>query len=230
MRRWLLLLVLPVLVASVLWVLRAIVLPPAWNPSAPLDLRDAPNWMTRVKLGGLDRDPEACIAALIRAGLPVQRLPPQPERNGCGIRNPVRLAGEVSFTPFAPVVNCPVAAAWAIFERHGLQPAATAAFGQRVVSVRHLGAYNCRNVNGPGRGVRSEHATANALDIAAFTLADGRSVGLPRDWRANGPAGAFLTAVRDGACRVFAATLGPAYNAAHRDHFHLDRGGARVCQ
>jgi hypothetical protein len=28
--------------------------------------------------------------------------------------------------------------------------------------------------------------------------------------------------VRDGACRLFATVLSPDYNAAHRDHLHLD--------
>ena len=40
----------------------------------------------------------------------------------------------------------------------------------------------------------------------------------------------FLHAVHRGACRYFDAVLGPAYNAAHADHFHFDRGGFRACR
>lgn len=44
------------------------------------------------------------------------------------------------------------------------------------------------------------------------------------------PKAAFLRQVRDGACHGFSAVLGPDYNAAHRDHFHFDRGPYRVCR
>ncbi|WP_043837496.1 extensin family protein [Muricoccus aerilatus] len=230
MRRWLPLLLLPLLAALVLLLPRAVVLPPAWDPSAPLDLRAPPGFLTRYKLSRMAREPGACAAAFALSGIPLHQLPPQPLREGCGIVEPVRLASELRFLPSAPVVNCPIAAAWVVFERHGLQPAALASLGQRVTGVRHLGTYNCRNVYGQEGGRRSQHATANAIDIAGFTLADGRSVGLPRDWNAPDQAGDFLRRARDAACRVFATVLGPDYNAAHRDHFHLDRGGWGTCR
>jgi hypothetical protein len=231
MRRWLLLLpLLAILAALFLLLPRALVLPPALDPSAPLDLRAPPSLLTRYKLSRMGRDPGLCAASFAISGIPLQPLPPQPLRNGCGIAEPVRLPSELRFSPNAPIVNCPLAAAWAVFERHGLQPAAEEAFGQRVTGVRHLGSYNCRNVYHREAGRRSRHATADALDIAGFTLADGRSIALPRDWDSPPPANTFLRAVRDGACRVFGAVLGPDYNAAHRDHFHLDRGGWSTCR
>ena len=77
----------------------------------------------------------------------------------------------------------------------------------------------------------SEHAVANAIDIRGFVLDDGRIVSLARHWSsAKGPEAAFLREVNDGACRFFNAVLGPDYNAAHRDHFHLDMGRWRVCR
>jgi hypothetical protein len=36
--------------------------------------------------------------------------------------------------------------------------------------------------------------------------------------------------VRDGACLFFDGVLSPDYNAAHRDHLHLDRGRYRYCR
>ncbi len=72
-------------------------------------------------------------------------------------------------------------------------------------------------------------ATGDAVDIAAFHLADGRTVSVARDWASAGPQGAFLHRVRDGACRVFNGVLSPDYNAAHRDHLHLDMGQWTHC-
>jgi hypothetical protein len=88
---------------------------------------------------------------------------------------------------------------------------------------------------GRDAGAWSEHATANALDIAAFRFADGRRVSVVGDWEGTPEERAFLREVRDGACKLFATVLSPDYNAAHRDHFHLDqadRGGMgwRACR
>ncbi|MBP0446814.1 extensin family protein [Roseomonas sp. SSH11] len=230
MRRRVLLILLPVLALLLLVLPRAVMLPPAWNPLAPLDLREPPGLLTRYKLSRMAREPGLCAASFAHSGIPLQALPTQPIRDGCGIAEPVRLPTELRLSPSVPVVNCPFAAAWVIFERHGLQRAADRALGQQVTGMRHLGSYNCRNVYHREGGRRSQHATANALDIAGFTIADGRSIGLPRDWDGPPPANTFLRAVRDEACRVFGAVLGPDYNAAHRDHFHLDRGGWGVCR
>ena len=57
-----------------------------------------------------------------------------------------------------------------------------------------------------------------------------RRIRVQRDWGTSDAGGLFLREVRDGACRVFDGVLGPEYNEAHRDHFHLDRGGWRVCR
>ncbi|MBU2089188.1 MAG: extensin family protein, partial [Alphaproteobacteria bacterium] len=35
---------------------------------------------------------------------------------------------------------------------------------------------------------------------------------------------------RDSACRYFNTVLGPEYNTAHADHFHLDLGKSRICR
>lgn len=200
-------------------------LPPEWDPRAPLDFRAEPNMMTRWKLARMRMQPESCFAAFEASGLTPQRLPDRASDTGCPLVDTMRLEGESAvLSPARPMVTCPVAAAWLLFERHALQPAAEAHFGSQVSRVQHLGTYNCRNVYHRQQGRRSQHATANAIDIAGFTLANGREVRLVRDWDAEGSPGAFLRDVRDGACRYFGAVLGPDYNAAHRDHFHLDKG------
>jgi len=111
-----------------------------------------------------------------------------------------------------------------------LQPAAQRVFAQPVVQVDHLGSYACRNVYNRKEGRLSQHASANALDIAGFRLADGQRIELLRDWPGEGAKARFLREVQAGACEQFNTVLGPEYNAAHRNHFHLDMGGWRVCR
>lgn len=205
-------------------------LPPEWDPRAPLDFRAEPNLMTQWKLARLKLQPDACFAAFEASGLSVQRLPDRAADTSCPLVDTLRLEGETAaLSPARPTVTCPVAAAWLLFERHALQPAAEAQFGSRVTRVHHLGTYACRNVYGRAEGRRSQHASANAIDIAGFTLANGREVRLPRDWSVEGAPSAFLRQVRDGACAYFGAVLGPDYNAAHHDHFHMEQGHWRQC-
>jgi hypothetical protein len=88
---------------------------------------------------------------------------------------------------------------------------------------------------GRRNGLWSEHARANAVDIAGFRLEDGTRISVAADWNDKGGKGRFLHQVRDGACRLFATVLSPDYNAAHHDHLHLDeaqRGawGWRACR
>lgn len=230
-KRALLLLLLPLalLGAALAGFLR---LPPAWDPFAPLDLRAAPNLMSRFKLAQMKWQPDRCFAAFEAAGIPVRRVADQPSDEGCEILEALRLDFGPALTPAAPMATCALGASWAIYVNAVLQPVAREHLGQEVVRIRQLGTYACRAVRG-GRGDgtrRSQHATANALDVAGFVLADGREVSLARDWDDPGPRGAFLHAARDGACRVFDAVLGPEYNALHRDHFHLDRGPWRACR
>ena len=111
-----------------------------------------------------------------------------------------------------------------MFEHHALQPAAQAVYGQAVKRVDHLGSFACRNVYNRENGRRSQHATADALDISGFRLADGRFISVLKDWPKDNQDARFLHQVRDGACDMFSVVLSPDYNAAHRNHFHVDVG------
>jgi hypothetical protein len=135
----------------------------------------------------------------------------------------MRLARNTDFAPSGLVTSCPVAAALALFEREVLQPAADRHFGSKVTSIEHAGSYSCRRIYGRAQGRFSEHATADAIDIIGFRLADGTRISVLRDWRMDGPKRAFLRDARDGACSLFATVLSPDYNAAHADHLHLDQ-------
>ena len=111
-----------------------------------------------------------------------------------------------------------------------LQALARTHMGSDLARIDHLGSYACRNVNSTECGRRSQHATANALDIAGFRFADGRTASVLDDWSADSPAGRFLAAAHDAACGYFNTVLGPAYNDLHANHFHLDLGRARICR
>ncbi|NUZ04599.1 extensin family protein [Schlegelella sp. ID0723] len=208
----------------------ALRIPPEWNPWAPLAVADPTTLVTRFKLRRLADDPVACRAALDTSALRFASEPDRSEDGNCGWRDAVRVSGLPARvgTPF--VLTCPAAVSLALWEHHRLQPLARQHFGQPVVRVDHYGSYACRNVRGGVSGRRSEHAGANALDVAGFTLADGRRITVARDWAGSGPASAFLHDVHAGACDFWNVVLSPNYNAAHRDHLHLDRAPYRVCR
>ncbi len=188
------------------------------------------------KLAALGDRPGECRALLGRAGVEHVPVPPRHEGPDCGYDDGMRLAGgDVRFAPAGVVTSCPVAAAIHLLEERIIQPAALRRLGSRVVAIDHAGSYSCRRLYGRSEGAFSEHATADALDITGFRLADGRRVSVLGDWSGDAAKAAFLRDVRDGACRLFATVLSPDYNAAHFDHLHLDQAargsvGWRMCR
>lgn len=206
---------------------------PEQFPWTPLSLADPVGPFTAGKLAALGGDPEQCRALLAAVGdrdrpaPPVAAATPQ-----CGYADGMRVVAEPGAPDFAPgglVTACPVAAALRLWLPM-VQQAARRRLGARVTRIEHFGSYSCRRLYGGSDGPWSEHATADALDIAGFRLADGRRVTVAADWVGDGAEAAFLRDVRGGACRLFATVLSPDYNEAHRDHFHLDqaaRGGLR---
>ena len=205
-------------------------MPAEWNPWAPLDVRASPNLLTRYKLSRLQDDPALCDQVLKTSGLRVSRQADTAADSACPLRNVLRVQGADAALSSSFLASCPLAVAFALFERHSLQPAAQAIFGQRVSRVEHLGSFACRNVYNRAEGRLSQHASANALDIAGFRLADGRSISVLKDWPGEGDSARFLRQVRDGACDDFNVVLSPDYNAAHRNHFHLDMGRWWACR
>lgn len=130
-------------------------------------------------------------------------------------------------------VTCPLAETLAGWARFGVDRAARQYLGSPLVRIETMGSYACRNVIGASHGParRSAHATANAVDVAGFDLADGRRVRIASNWNDPDPAvRAFLRTVRGSACKRFATVLSPDYNAAHHDHLHVEVGGSgRLC-
>ncbi len=197
-----------------------------WGEAA---LDRPPGWLARIQINSLAADPAACIAALDRSQLRYRRTPGRAITQGCGLEAAVRpLRSHISYNgPFD--LTCGMMAALYWYEAE-LQRLARAHLGTSIARIDQLGTYACRNVNNARTGRRSQHATANAIDIAGFRFADGRTAFLLQDWGKDTPEGRFLAEARDAACRFFNVVLSPDYNALHANHFHLDLGGFRMCR
>ena len=196
-------------------------------PWTELDLAQPVGAFTGRKLAGLAGEGAQCKALLEQAGVRFAALPPREAGPQCIYRDAVRFApGGASTIDYRPAdfgTACPVAAALVLWEWHVVQPAAVEHLGERVVAIDHFGSYSCRRVYGRAEGGWSEHATANAVDIAGFRLENGTRISVLDDWDGDGAKADFLRQVRSGACDLFATVLSPDYNAAHCDHLHLDQ-------
>jgi hypothetical protein len=206
--------------------------PQRYSPFAPLSLDDPPRWFVDARLATLRREPAYCRVLLKPPHVVASPAAEQPIVNGCGWSNAFRVAEVAGARLSIDKLSCEATAALALWLEREVQPLARQMLGSPVVEIRHYGGYNCRNIAGNvfWKDVRSQHATANAIDIAGFTLADGRTVSVAKGWPGNGPEGRFLRAAHGAACAYFRVAIGPDFNAAHRDHFHLDRGPMWRCR
>ncbi|MDR0181554.1 extensin family protein [Lysobacter arvi] len=179
--------------------------PEAWNPWAPLRIDAPPNLLTRFKLDRAANDRAACRSALAQADM---RLSPVDDRvtgEHCGFTNAVRIERTSVAIGADVTLSCRSALSLAMWERHVLQQAAQANLGARVVRIEHLGSYACRNLYGEQGRRRSQHATADALDVAGFVFDDGRRVRVLKDWR---PAPASSASVSSTAASASADAAG----------------------
>ena len=194
---------------------------PQHNPWAPLDLRYPPGIATHAKFARLKDDMTECRAVLARSEVAFTALSPTGE-GACARPDRTRLS-DYPLAPDTPAVTCPVSVALEIWRRDTVVPVARKVLGSEVARIEHLGAFSCRRMYGGADGPWSEHATANAIDIAGFVLKDGRRISVLKDWQGSGEKAEFLRTVRTGACDSFATVLSPDYNAAHSYHLHLDQ-------
>jgi hypothetical protein len=213
-------------------VMRQGVLPPALSPLPALDLSVPNAWFVDWRIAELKRDRALCSRVLQPPIISAAPVRDNPIVDGCGWENAVRISNAGGAKLSIGTVSCEVAAGVAMWMAHEVQPRALEIFGVRVASVQHMGTYACRNILGRKlwSDVRSEHATANALDVSAFTLDDGRQISVARHWSGAGPETRFLRAIHARACRYFRVAIGPEFNARHRDHFHYDRGFLSRCK
>lgn len=206
---------------------------PEHDPAAPFTLSQKDGWATGRKLAALRSDTAVCRSVLTRSAIGLSELPPAGEGT-CRRADRLRLDDGLALRPRGADATCAVKAGTIRWLEYRLQPVAQQILGSPVATLEHLGTNSCRRIGGGETGSWSEHATGNAIDIAAFVLADGRRISVLKDWSGSDPdKRAFLRAAHDAACRDFGTVLGPEYNAAHRDHFHLDqaeRGWGSFCR
>jgi hypothetical protein len=129
-----------------------------------------------------------CLRRLAPLGAEIEVAEPVRQER-CGAPAPVMLkrlgpgAARVELQPPA-MLNCAMVASLHTWVERTLQPAAQELLGSQVVRIRNVSGYSCRNRVGTAFHADrlSEHALANAIDIAGFVTADGRTVDVLGQW------------------------------------------------
>lgn len=210
-------------------------LPPQWDPWEPLAIEHPMTFVSKWKLGRLADEPERCLDILQRApdgAISYTALEDYTPVAGCPLSNVVRISRTGLTYNSSFTLACPLAVAWVMFERQQLQPLAEQHLGARVARVDHFGSFACRNIYNRDNARKSQHASANALDVAAFRTADGRRISVLDDWdnSRDKTREDFLREVHSRACGYFGTVLGPDYNQPHENHFHLEGGSFGICR
>lgn len=187
-----------------------------------------------------ETEEHACIAAgVVRQSPFVQARSALGGPSVCGASRPFEMSGadqgRVALKPPA-LLRCPMIPQVERWVTYVVKPTAEYYFGVPVVQMTVAASYGCRPINHQSGGRLSEHGYANALDVSAFQLADGRTVTVKGGWWGDERERLFLRAVHDGACREFTTVLGPDHDSFHKDHFHVDLarhgrdGTNRICK
>lgn len=172
-----------------------------------------------------------CMSSMGSAGFQFTPLPDRRFGGGCLALGTIQLQNVGVPVTNLGAMRCPLAQTFGAWARYGVLPAARVYLRSEVVKIESFGTYSCRNVNGAATGKLSQHAYANAVDISAFVLADGRRITVLAGW--NGPdedVRRFLRVIHASACKRFRTTLGPDYNSIHANHFHFDMGRGPFCK
>lgn len=202
----------------------AVPLPPERPPefTAPGLKADAP-----AADNAVPEEERACQQRLTQLGAAYTVLPALTGPGACGAPHPLELtalSARVTVTG-KPTVTCRLAEALALWARDGL---ATSDGAAAVTSVEVGTSYQCRGRNHDDTAPLSEHAFANGVDIAAFRLADGRTIAVGSKVEED-----LQAAIRRAACSAFMTVLGPG-SPGHGEHWHFDmrqrRNDYRICQ
>jgi hypothetical protein len=214
-----------------------LILPLLATLSSCVDIPEAPKRQaSRPPSGSISSRPEyrQCLSQLGAQHAAFTPLPDQYFSEGCSTLGTVRLENLRSDSSLLELSNlgpvtCPLATTFAAWARFGVDRAAEQILGSRLMRIETFGSYSCRNVAGTNR--RSGHASANAIDVSAFVLQDGRRVSVLGGWNGGTQAERrFLRVIHESACKRFGTVLGPDYNSAHENHFHLEADGANFCR
>lgn len=147
----------------------------------------------------------------------------------CPLRNVVRVAnfGSVQLSS-SFLASCPLALSSALYVEQQAKPLTRQLMASDLRQIDHLGSFACRNIYHREQARRSEHATADALDVSGFRLTDGRRISVLQGWRSD-RSHPWLAALLSNSCPYFGNALGPEYNAAHANHFHFGMRGQGFC-
>jgi hypothetical protein len=180
------------------------------------------------------RDESACLERLETLGVQFTRQAPIDPGGACPVAAPLAVASLGSGVALAPeaILNCRTAEALARWVKESLVPQSRAMLGRPPDRITHASTYVCRARNNVAGAKLSEHAHANAVDIAAIGFSGRKPVDIGKAAPGSSE-GRFETAIRKASCAYFTTVLGPGSNAAHATHFHFDmaerRGGYRLC-
>ena len=205
-------------------------LPSYYNPFVPLNLDDPPGKITQYKLRRLT--PEACASLLSQANQKqlIQTQTLADSAGDCPLTDVVRVRnfGPVTLSS-SFIASCPLALSSALFVHQQARPLTQTLMGSELARIEHVGSFACRNIYHRPDARRSEHASADALDISAFQLANGQRVTVLRGWREE-KTYPWLRALLSASCDYYGNGLGPEHNAAHANHFHLGMRGFGLCR
>ena len=122
---------------------------PQHNPYAPLSLAHPIGWATSDKLTALVDTPEQCGVLFQEAGVAAASFDFPGGMGECRLSKPVMLLSEaIKLRPTQPLSTCAAAAGLVLWEQKIVAPAAEKHFGQRVISLEHMGTTNCRRIAG----------------------------------------------------------------------------------
>lgn len=119
-------------------------------------------------------------------GRDITYRPAEPLKQGaCGAPAPVyvsRFGGSNVDVKPSPMLTCPMVLAIDKWLANSVQPKAKETLGSPVKRLMSVSSYSCRNRYGRKQSPISEHALVNALDLAGFELADGRTIKVISGW------------------------------------------------
>lgn len=157
-----------------------------------------------------------------------------PDKEGCGIPHPVVLFKGPTGVTYDPPINVDCALARSLGNVERIAQEEAQAFSRKVVRIGNLGGFACRPRNFRKGASLSAHSFGSAADLSVFHFDKGPPAVIvndyaesPRTTPAREQRRAFLRAVFSRMRREADLTyaVGPDFNAVHKNHFHLDRGG-----
>jgi len=177
------------------------------------------------------RETQQCYADLSREQVRYSPLPDRDYGGGCTVIGAVQLIDIGVPVTGLKAMRCGLAEEFIGWTRNAVAPAAYQILGSRLVKIETFGTYACRNTIGTATERLSGHALANAVDVSAFVLEDGRRVSIENDWRSDdADIRRFFEAIHTSACKRFGTVLSPDYNWAHHNHLHLEDDHKSFCR